>query len=86
MQGSSTAQEVWTKVKEHAIGAQRVLVLLDSHHSEEHVLVSAPLSLREWTGGACWVGVVGDAAVTAAGRARVGEWEQRCARTGRAAT
>jgi cephalosporin hydroxylase len=35
--GSSTAPETLERVREHAVGAQTCLVILDSDHSYEHV-------------------------------------------------
>jgi cephalosporin hydroxylase len=38
IQGSSIAPDVVARVKEHAAGYRRVLVMLDSNHTHEHVL------------------------------------------------
>lgn len=38
IQGSSVSPEVIAQVREHAKGHQRVLVILDSNHTHEHVL------------------------------------------------
>ncbi len=48
IQGSSIAPDVITQVHEIAVGYQRVLVCLDSHHTQDHVLAElqayAPLT------------------------------------------
>lgn len=51
IEGSSTSEKVLGEVKEHAAGKQRILVILDSNHTHEHVLAElqgyAPFVTRD---------------------------------------
>jgi len=51
IEGSSISEEVAAQVREHARGKERVLVVLDSNHTEEHVLreleLYAPLVTKD---------------------------------------